>query len=98
MVRRGLAILRVEIEAVGRKRLGVCLNVDVEVEGINPLFAVVANGNASVLLKRHWEEAVESFVGADAERHRLPYKIVAEAESEEIAEGSFDAGGGFTVP
>jgi hypothetical protein len=66
-----LAILRVKIKGVWRKSLGISLNINVEVEGIDALFTIVGDGNAGVLLKWHGEERIEGFVGSDAEWRRL---------------------------
>ena len=60
--------------------------------------AFVGDGNAGVLLKRHGEKGVERFVRRNGERNRLVKKILAEAETEEIADRGFDAGRRFTVP
>jgi len=51
-----------------------------------------------MLLKGHWEETVQRFVGPYAQRNRLIAVIVAEAKPEEITDGRLDARIALAVP
>src|SRR2546430_1517772 len=96
--RRGLAVLGVEIERVRRQGLVVSAVVHVEVERAHFSWSFVPNRDAGVFLKGHGEKTIQSFIRAHRKRNCLIQKVVAQAKTEEIANGSFDAGRGLTVP
>ena len=93
-----LAILRVEVERVRGERLGAGAIVNIEIKRVDFVSALIRDEDVCVFLKRHGEKGVERFVRRNGERNGLVKKILAEAETEEIADWGFDAGRGFTVP
>src|SRR6266436_3108980 len=54
----GLAELRVKVEGFRRERLLVCAIVEIEIEGVHLLLALVRNSDARMLLKWHEEKRV----------------------------------------
>src|SRR5256886_6336933 len=95
---RLLAILGVEIERVRGERLGAGAIVNIEIKRVDLVSALIRYGDVGVFLKRHGEKGVERFVRRNGERDGLVKKILAEAETEKIADRGFDAGRRFTVP
>ena len=95
---RLLAILCVEIERVCGERLGARAIVNIEIKRVDFFPAFIGYGDVSVFLKRHGKKGVKRFVGGDSEGNGLIEKILAEAETKEIANGCYDAGRGFAVP
>src|SRR5579859_5904629 len=95
---RLLAILCVEIERVCGERLGARAIVNIEIKRVDFFPAFIGYRDVSVFLKRHGKKGVKRFVGGDSEWNGLVKKILAEAETKEIANGRFDAGRGFAVP
>ena len=98
MIGLGLTELCVKVESSLWERLGVRAIVKVEIEGIHFLLAFVGNGDARMLLKRHEEKRVQSFVAADGEKFGFPPMVFAEAEAKKITQRSFDTRSCFVVP
>ena len=98
MIGLGLTILRMEIEGVGRKRVRIGLVVDVVIERIDRLLALVGHGDAGMSGERHGEEAVEALDASHRQILRMPAVIFAEAKAEKIADGGLHAGSLFAVP
>src|SRR6266851_4149392 len=98
MIRAGLAILRMEVEQLGGKRLRESAIVNVEIEVWHVDGAFIRYRDPCVFLKRHGEEAIQSSLRRYRERSRLIHEVVAEAEPEEIAKRALDTGCSFAVP
>src|SRR5678816_4251393 len=66
------------------------LPVDVVIEAIATLLAFVGDRNTSLLAERHRPIAIAALaIGADADRNRGEGFVHAEADAEEIADGTF---------
>src|SRR5260370_7919620 len=98
MIRTGLAILRMEVEQLGGKRLRVNAVVNVEVKSWNVAGAFIRYRDPCVFLKRHGEEAIQSALGRYRERSRLIHEVVAEADPAEIAKRALTTGSSFAAP
>src|SRR5713101_10119694 len=98
MIWAGLAILRMEVEQLGGKRLGEGPIVNVEVKGGHVSGTFIRHRDPCVFLKRHGEEAIQGSLGRHREGGRLIHDVVAEAKPEEIAERALDAGCWFAIP
>src|SRR5439155_22017928 len=94
----GLPKLRVEIERVRRKRLGVGPIIEIEIEQRNFFPSFIDHSDASVFLKGHGEKWVQRAVIGDGAQLGFPSKVVAEAEAKDIAEGNFYTGRAFNGP
>src|SRR5208282_332309 len=79
-------------------RFGVGLAVNVVIERVQFLLALVFDRDSSVLLKWQREIRVYGVIRRGGERQRLVGEIFPQPEAEEIADGSFDAGRRFAVP
>src|ERR1017187_3969871 len=89
----GLAILRVKIKSIVRKRFAVGAVIDVPVDGVGCLASLIFHDDARVSAKRHREKAIQGFISTHLNGRGLPEKIIAESQAEEIPDGSFNAGG-----
>ena len=93
-----LAVHGVEVGGVLGQRL-VLLPVDVVVEGVAALVALVGDGDAGRLAEGHRPVAVPAAaVGGDADGQRDEGLVHAVADAEEIADGALDAGMLLAVP
>src|SRR5579875_2022777 len=97
-IRSRLVILGVKIERVCRKRMTVFLIVDIVIDGLCRLLSFVGESDERMLTERHGEETVQSFFRRDHQRRGMISDVFPQAEAEEIAQGSFDAGRRLMVP
>ena len=72
--------------------------VDGEVEIVGADLAFVGQGEAGRTCKRHLEVGVERLDGRNGQQSRLIGEILAQAQTEEVADGDLDRGRGFAVP
>src|SRR5947209_2783750 len=72
--------------------------IDIPIQRIDALVPLVGDRNAGVLLERHGEEAVQSFIGPDRHGNGLKEKILSRPQTEEIADWSFNAGAVLSIP
>src|SRR5258708_34480351 len=98
MIRAGLAILRMEVEQLGGKRLRESAIVNVEIESWHVDGAFIRYRDPCVFLKRHGEEAIQSSLRRHCQRSRLIHDEVAAAKPEEIDERALDAWGTYAAP
>ena len=96
--RRGLPVLRVEVQRAGRERLLIHAAVDVEVERAHARLPFVRHRDARLPLERHRKEAVQRTVGSNRERVRRVQEIIAEPQSEKVADRRLHARRGLVVP
>ncbi len=93
-----LAILRMKIESAGRKRLAISPVIDIEIERLHRLAALVAHRDLCVPLERYAKKRVQCFRRANSKGYGVVEKIIAQTESKKIAHGRFDARRRLTVP
>src|ERR1700722_1112660 len=87
----GLIVLSVKIQCARRQRTRVGTVVDVVVEGMNRLLALIGNRDSCVMLERHGEVRVQTFLASHGKHCRLPGMIFSQAEAEKVTDGSFNA-------
>src|ERR1039457_3092919 len=88
--RRCLPVLRVKVERVRGKSWNV-LVIDVRIERVNRLRALVGDGKARRFLVRHHKIAVQGLAGRARQIRRFVDNILPKVQSEEIADGRFHA-------
>ena len=82
--RRGLPVLGVKVERIGRQRLAVCPVIDIEIKRVRPARAFIGHGNARMLGKRHRKKTVQSLISAHRQRRRLIQVIIPQPQPKEI--------------
>src|ERR1700749_2155928 len=98
VIRLRLTKLRMEIKRVCRQGVRERTIVEVVVKRLDLSLPLIRNRNQRVLLKRHWEKAVERFLTRDRQKLRLPRVIFAQPKPKKIAQWSLDGRRRLTVP
>src|ERR1039458_9488630 len=94
---RGLAILRMEAAQAGWYR-GNDDVVEGKVEIVGADRSFVGQRDAGRTRKWHLKISIHRLDGRNREQSRLISEILAQAQAEEVADGDFDGGRGFSVP